>query len=60
MIKKFPNIARLCWIFSQDIIYKQNFYKIISKLFMNYIELLSQISIFSVSASSTIVQFKLI
>ena len=27
MIKKFSNITLLCWIFSQDVIYKLNFIK---------------------------------
>ena len=57
MIKNYPNITLSCWIFSQDIIYKLNVNKKISRLLVSLIEFLSQFDFFSVSASATILQF---
>ena len=56
MIKKFPNFTYLCWILSQDVIYRLNFNKKVSKILMNKIEFLTQFDFLSVSASSTIFQ----
>ena len=62
---KFTNISNdknvskftlLCWIFSQVIFYKLNSRKLISKILMNYIAFVSQNTVFSVSALSTICQ----